>query len=73
MSKLKCFGKNIYDKKTAITAKNRRWEEGHIALREYPCNLCGYWHLTSKDPYRNEKKQRREKVLGLRKRTSSRF
>jgi len=41
-----CHGKVIYDKKTAITAANKRFEENHIKLRVYPCPDCGHWHLT---------------------------
>lgn len=54
-----CFGKSCYDKKGAITAKNKCWRERHIALRVYHHEECGYWHLTSEDPYRNEKKYRK--------------
>lgn len=41
-------GKPCYDKKTAVTAKNQRWDEDHIKLRIYPCPHCRAWHLTSK-------------------------
>ena len=45
-------GKPIYDKRGAVTAKNRRWEEDHAKLRIYPCNFCGGWHLTHQDKIR---------------------
>ena len=41
-------GKPMYDKKTAVTAKNKRWREDHIKLREYHCPDCNWWHLTSR-------------------------
>lgn len=39
-----CGDKRIYDKKGAITAKNKRFKEDHIVLRVYPCH--NHWHLT---------------------------
>lgn len=41
-----CGKKVKYDKKGAVTAKNRRWDEDHIELRIYECDICGGWHLT---------------------------
>lgn len=40
-------GKVKYDKKGAITAKNKRYKDSHIKLREYACDDCNGWHLTS--------------------------
>ncbi len=51
----KCNGKVCYDKKGAMTAKNKRWEEDHIALRIYQCE-GSHWHLTSLNPYKRDKK-----------------
>jgi hypothetical protein len=42
-----CMGKVIYDKKGALTVKNKRFEEDHVPLRIYPCPVCHGWHLTS--------------------------
>ena len=42
------IGKVCYDKKTAITAANKRFKDDHKKLRIYECPDCGYWHLTSK-------------------------
>lgn len=39
-----CNGKVIYDKKGAITAKNKRWKDDRVKLRIYPCH--NHWHLT---------------------------
>lgn len=62
-----CNGKRVYDKKGAITAKNRRWEEAHIALRVYECPGNYHWHLTSEDPYRHERQRNRKgRVRALR-------
>lgn len=41
-----CNGKVSYDKKTAVTAANRRFRESHTKLRVYNCPDCGKWHLT---------------------------
>lgn len=54
-----CNGKMVYDKRGAITAKNRRWEEDHVPLRIYECPGNGHWHLTSVDPYRDEIKNKK--------------
>lgn len=40
-------GKPCFDKKSAITAKNKREKESHQKLRVYQCPDCGGWHLTS--------------------------
>lgn len=40
-------GKPIYDKKTAITAKNKRYRDAHEKLRIYHCPECNGWHLSS--------------------------
>lgn len=47
-----CFGKKIYDKKSAQTVKNQRLKGGngrgkYTNLRIYPCNQCFGWHLSS--------------------------
>lgn len=54
----RCNGKVSYDKKGAITAKNRRWDEDHVALRVYQC-MGTHWHLTSLEPERGEDKFRK--------------
>lgn len=36
--------KPCYDKRTAITAANKRYKEDRIRLRIYPCG--DHWHLT---------------------------
>lgn len=41
-----CDGKVIYDKKTAITARNLRMKESHQELRVYECEKGDHWHLT---------------------------
>lgn len=40
-------GKPVYDKKAAVSAKNRRYKTDHTELRVYHCNRCNYHHLTS--------------------------
>ena len=50
-----CNGKVVYDKRGALTAKNRRWNEGHVKLRIYECPNNNHWHLTSSDPDRDER------------------
>ena len=42
-----CKGKPSYDKKGALTAKNKRWIDDRIRLRVYHCPDCNLWHLTS--------------------------
>lgn len=42
-----CYGKPVYDKRAAQTAKNKRMDEGHVRLRIYNCPFCNGWHLTS--------------------------
>jgi hypothetical protein len=54
MAPLKCNGKNIYDKKGAVSMKNHRWETNHVALRIYYCQDCRFWHLTSSNPFRED-------------------
>ncbi len=39
-------GKICYDKKSAVSAKNLRFREDKIRLREYWCPHCNFWHLT---------------------------
>lgn len=43
---ISCHGKPGYDKKTAVTARNKRYKEDKIKLRIYECPECGKWHLT---------------------------
>lgn len=54
----RCNGKVIYDKKGAVSAKNRRYNEDHVALRIYECPGNRHWHLTHTDPFRNEKRRK---------------
>lgn len=49
----RCHGKVCYDKKSAMTAKNHRWERDHVELRVYPCG--DHWHLTSLSPHMDER------------------
>jgi len=46
-----CDDKPSYDKKTAVTAKNKRWKDNRVKLRIYQCKKCDYWHLTSTEYY----------------------
>lgn len=46
-----CNKKVIYDKKGAVTAKNKREKDGGMELRIYPCKFCNGWHLTSQVQY----------------------
>jgi len=41
-----CGGKPSYDKKSAQTAANSRFEQDHVKLRIYNCPKCNGWHLT---------------------------
>ena len=43
--------KTRYDKKGALTAKNKRYRDEHTKLRIYECPICYGWHLTSKAPF----------------------
>lgn len=40
-------GKPQYDKKSAVSAKNKRFKTNHTELRVYHCDECNHWHLTS--------------------------
>ncbi len=40
-------GKVSFDKKSAVTAANKRWADDRVELRIYQCG-CGGWHLTSR-------------------------
>lgn len=51
-----CRGKRVYDKKGALTAKNKRFNDDHVALRIYECPVGGHWHLTSSMPYKGNNK-----------------
>jgi hypothetical protein len=42
-------GKTCFDKKSAVTAKNKREREDHETLRIYECPHCGAWHLTHQE------------------------
>jgi len=53
-------GKNAFTKKEAVTAlhaaQKRRHNNQRDKLRVYACNICGWWHLTSKfNLYSDEK------------------
>lgn len=52
-------GKVMFDKKTAITARNKRWKESRVGLREYQCDDCGYWHLTRGSFYNGKRHKMR--------------
>lgn len=41
-----CYGKRKYDKKGAVSARNKRFKEARVSLRCYHCDKCNYWHLT---------------------------
>jgi hypothetical protein len=45
-----CRKKGMYDKKTAETIRNSLRKRGHL-VREYPCDICNWWHLTHKQKY----------------------
>lgn len=47
-------GKPIYDKRTAATARNKRWRDDRVELRIYPCPHCRGWHLTKRVKEREE-------------------
>lgn len=69
-------GKVAYDKRSAITAKNARWEQAHVELRAYQCEVCDGWHLTKQlrrnehDLYTQFHKSKRDKQTKTRKRWS---
>lgn len=53
-------GKKQFDKKGARTMANKTEELHHIKQREYYCQYCNYWHLTtvktnSKKKFRHSK------------------
>lgn len=51
MEKENCLtGKQMLDKKGAITLKNLTMKLHHIIMKEYECEKCGYWNLTNIDP-----------------------
>ena len=55
-------GKQVYDKKSALTVVNLRRENG-ARLRAYPCMECNGWHVTHKvDPYESERKKPRRGI-----------
>jgi len=43
-------GKQILDKKGAITLKNLTMELHHIKMKIYPCGKCKGWHLGTIGP-----------------------
>lgn len=57
-------GKQVYDKKCALTVVNRRRKNG-ARLRAYPCMECNGWHVTHKmDEY--DRKMMRPRKPGKR-------
>lgn len=55
-----CNGKPCYEKRSAVTAKNRRWKLDHVDLRVYHCNDCNNHHLTSQiKTKKNETKKKK--------------
>jgi len=48
IQKCSMSGKNMYDKKSAQSESNRRYEKEHSLLRIYECPYCNTWHLTSR-------------------------
>jgi hypothetical protein len=40
------WGKVMFDKKDAVTAKNKFWNDEHLELRIYFCPDCAKFHLT---------------------------
>lgn len=55
-----CGGKRIYDKKGALTAKNKRWREDRVLLRIYECDYS-HWHLTSQIEKKKKKRNHKKK------------
>lgn len=54
-----CQGKKAYDKRGAISAANKRWEEDHIRLRIYQHH--NHWHLTKSirgNPYKSKRNRK---------------
>lgn len=43
--------KICYDKKGALSAKNKRYSEDKVELRPYWCDKCNFWHLTKNINY----------------------
>lgn len=60
-----CNGKRAYDKKTAITACNKRFKEDHTILRIYECEYGPHWHLTKqiRGQYRLMPTPRHKKIM----------
>jgi len=58
-------GKPCYDKKAAVTARNKQWKDRHVALRVYECALGNHWHLTSGDPHREERNREMDTHTGF--------
>ena len=53
-----CEGKCSYSHARALEIKRRRERENKTPqLREYFCNKCGHWHLTSREDFFREPKQ----------------
>jgi len=46
-------GKQMLDKKGAISFKNLTMKLHRIEMREYECDQCGAWHLTSEGDHRS--------------------
>lgn len=46
------YNKKIcYDKRGAISEKNRRYKQVKLELRAYWCDRCNFWHLTKNINY----------------------
>lgn len=40
-------GKQILDKKSAVTMANLTYRLHHIKMKEYNCPECNFWHLAT--------------------------
>lgn len=53
MEKVDCpSGKQMLDKKGAISFKNLTLRLHGIVMREYECEQCGMWHLATQGNHR---------------------
>jgi len=43
----------------AVEDQQRYGQDGGTAWRPYPCELCGWWHLTKKDRVKNKRRRTR--------------
>ena len=51
-------GKIMFDKRSAQTAANKRYDDDHVELRIYECPYCHRWHLTHtqvRQPYQRKR------------------